>query len=867
MTLRHTAWAFGLLSLSTAGFAANSTSNDLIDTLRNNSGQQLVLQTTPANAYTMLRAAGSKPLLADQTDAPALSRAMTFLAQFGSVVGIADAQNQVTLNRTTTDRAGNQHVHLDQVQNGLPVFGARMVVHMSQAGITGVSGAFIPALADMPRSASQDTTALQAQALRSVQKRNSKAELAVQAARLMYYRSGLLQGYTGENYLAYEVMVRSVDGSIRERVILDAIKGGVINQINEIHSLKNREIYTPNQDVPPVITEGGATAPTDIPLTGDGPSDPASRAPQAPTDNLYIFAGGTYDLYANLFGREGYDDGDLPSEDQVQKSVYLINDACPNAYWNGDSTNYCPGFDADDVVSHEWSHAYTEYTHGLIYQYQSGALNEAYSDIFGEVYDLVNGLEGPLGVSLTEGEYFENGGSRWVMGEDLGEAAAAVLLRDMWDPDNFGINVHQAGIQVLNTGSPGSVITSENYYCEAGDGGGVHTNSAVPNHAFAMLVDGKSFNGVDIPAIGMTRASHIYFHAALHYQIPSTNFIQHADALAQSCADLTGVALNDVLGNPSPDVIDASTCAAVEAAMLSVEMRQSPTEKCDYQPLLQPESATPALCPEGEGPVADFSETWEGLDALPAGWEFTENLAGDTSEGTQWEIVSDLPEPHTGQAAFVANTFGGSCTPGGDISASFRLDSPEIVVSEVDSKFAMNHFVQSEAAFDGGNLKISINGGDFAIVPGTAFSWNPYNITMETGAGAVPDPAGLISGGNTSPLAGEEGWSGSDEGESISTWGVSHVDLSAVGVSAGDSIRFRFEFGQDGCNGNLGWFVDDISVSHCVVGAPSSNGETPSVVTTPSDNTNVTTGASRGGAMGYGLLMLFGLAGLRRRTR
>ena len=65
--------------------------------------------------------------------------------------------------------------------------------------------------------------------------------------------------------------------------------------------------------------------------------------------------------------------------------------SCPNANWNGITTNYCNGVTSDDVVAHEWGHAYTEYTHGLIYQYQSGALNESYSDIWGETVDLING--------------------------------------------------------------------------------------------------------------------------------------------------------------------------------------------------------------------------------------------------------------------------------------------------------------------------------------------------------------------------------------------------------------------------------------------------------------------------------------------
>ena len=45
---------------------------------------------------------------------------------------------------------------------------------------------------------------------------------------------------------------------------------------------------------------------------------------------------------------------------------------------------------SDDIVSHEWGHAYTEYTSGLVYQWQPGAMNESYSDIWGETVDLIN---------------------------------------------------------------------------------------------------------------------------------------------------------------------------------------------------------------------------------------------------------------------------------------------------------------------------------------------------------------------------------------------------------------------------------------------------------------------------------------------
>ena len=146
-------------------------------------------------------------------------------------------------------------------------------------------------------------------------------------------------------------------------------------------------------------------------------------------NNLYDFAGHTYNLYSSGFGRDSYDGLGHP-----MISVYLINQNCPNAYWNGTSTNYCPIFDADDVVSHEWGHAYTEYTHGLIYAYQSGALNESYSDIFGETMDLLNNVDGIGG--NNNAEPYPNG-QRWLVGEDLGQQVQELLLRDMYDPDRL----------------------------------------------------------------------------------------------------------------------------------------------------------------------------------------------------------------------------------------------------------------------------------------------------------------------------------------------------------------------------------------------------------------------------------------------
>ena len=76
-------------------------------------------------------------------------------------------------------------------------------------------------------------------------------------------------------------------------------------------------------------------------------------------------------------------------------------------------------------------------------------------------------------------------------------------------------------------------MTSASYTCGPTDGGGVHTNSGVPNHTFALLVDGGTYNGQTITGIGLTKAAHIFWHAQVHLPGAGHRLPRSADALAQ----------------------------------------------------------------------------------------------------------------------------------------------------------------------------------------------------------------------------------------------------------------------------------------------------------------------------------------------
>src|SRR4029453_9773666 len=100
-------------------------------------------------------------------------------------------------------------------------------------------------------------------------------------------------------------------------------------------------------------------------------------------------------------------------------------------------------------------------------------------------------------------------------------------IRDMFDPTCHA--------------NPGQVSDTLHYQCGEADNGGVHNTSRLPNHAYALLVDGGTFNGQIVGALGYNRAAAIYWRAMSVYQVPTTKFPDHADSLQPSCDDLVGV--------------------------------------------------------------------------------------------------------------------------------------------------------------------------------------------------------------------------------------------------------------------------------------------------------------------------------------
>ncbi len=695
-----------------------------------------------------VRATNDATLPTSASAATPADKAHAFFDAYGALFGVTASRSELAVTSVTSDDAGSV-VRLAQRYQSLPVFGAELIVHFDPAGaITAVNGGFLPALKVGTRP-NIGAAQAQAQAVLAV-----ASALGVDAALLAASppvigatRTGLAQDVAGEPALVWSTTVTGP--AVRQFVTVDALRGGVLERFEGVQAERQRENFNMleqnNYDLAqPCRSEG----------------DPPSGEPDC--DTAFDFSGDTYDFYFKGFQRDSFDGQGTPLRSYVHFFDALI---CPNAFWNGSVMTYCSTFPHDDVAGHEITHGVTEFSANLVYAYQPGALNESFSDIFGETIDLLNDSE-------------NEPDSRWLIGEGI---TGLGPIRDMSDPTAFG--------------DP-DATTSPNYTCAAGDNGGVHSNSGVPNKLYYLLADGGTHNGVTVQGLGLAKAAAIEFRALSRYLGRFSDFGDDAEALLASCRDLRNKRLRD----PDPETgggvfgsrITKADCAEVQKALDAVRMAAPVCQGIGPAP-------APALCATGTATRLFFDDH----EAGSPGW--TESVDPTRYTVQHWQVATDFTA--SGTHAWRVNDELTSCS-GGDFTSDVHLVSPPINLAGAGApvlRFLHDFF--TEPGFDGGNLEVNINGLWTKLEPGD-FTLNSYNANMSlqsTAPNWTPLSRGVFSGYRT-PAA-----------FPALTYAESRVNLGPYLSRDLDKIvQLRFRFGTDFCNGTeVGWYLDDVEVYEC----------------------------------------------------
>jgi len=271
--------------------------------------------------------------------------------------------------------------------------------------------------------------------------------------------------------------------------------------------------------------------------------------------DAHVYSSYTYDYYSKRFGRQGLDNRDIPianlthivrRSDAASVSPDLIGQYWAQAAYLGDGImfygegldfpinfgfgpqrwNYLSG--ALDVVAHELTHGVTDYSSGLIYANESGALNESFSDMMGTSVEF---FYQPAGTGSMKADY--------LIGEDVVTAAASNALnglRSMADPAQYGQPDH---------------FSKRLPYCttvcdDSNDEGNVHGNSGIPNQAFYLAIEGGTnrTSGIRVTGVGAANRVQIekVFYRAFAQLMPSNTTFSMARAITlQAATDLYGV--------------------------------------------------------------------------------------------------------------------------------------------------------------------------------------------------------------------------------------------------------------------------------------------------------------------------------------
>ncbi|MFT7525857.1 MAG: bacillolysin [Arenicella sp.] len=715
----------GFLFLSGSALAQSVSFKDNTQSLRRASSNTISIQKNRAAPY--VRSFYAKQAISIGAGS-AKHRSEKFLDYYAASFGASLSKANFAVNKTVdNDGIGMSHVHYQQTVKGVPVTGSYMIVHLKPEGVSAASSSVLTdgvSHINVSPAVSAQYAKTHAKALMA--RIYTGRPTILSEPHLEIYNQNLLDGAPGDGQsrLAWYMEAKGV--AIREAIWVDAMSGKAFKQFSKIADARDRFTYdsagSGAQQVSLVRTEAQ-------PATGD-----------TDTDNAHDFIGDSYDYYFDEHGRDSYDNQGAALISNVN---YCEGGSCPygNAFWDGDEMTYGAGFTIDDVVAHELSHGVIEFSANLIYQNQSGALNESFADIFGETVDLINGAG-------TDTEAV-----RWDLGEEIG------AIRNLYRP-----SLH---------GDP-EKVSDQSYVCGTQDQGGVHSNSGVPNHAFALMVDGGTYNNKTVSPIGLVKAGKIQYRALSSYLGPSSTLLDNYNALNTSCSDLIG-----------DFGISATDCTAVLNAVDAVEM--------NVVPCFTPPAPPIAECTDGTERSDYFSDDFEVINS--SNW--TTNLL--TSRNT-WTACVGTPNiycdsaPQSGTYSLLGEDIG-------SISDSVVTLASGVDVVE-NSFFRFDHKYDLESGFDGGVIEYSIDDGSNWLDAESLMTGRAYD--------------GVLSNDFENPLGGRAAFSGTQ-----SDYTTTQLDLSSL---VGETAKFRFRVGTDSSEAATGWHVDDVEVFQCVgSGGPSTS--------------------------------------------
>ncbi|MBX7243249.1 MAG: M4 family metallopeptidase [Bacteroidia bacterium] len=663
------------------------------------------------------------------------------------------------------DRVGVRHLRYRQTYKGIPVEGSMFIVHSMNQKIKSVNGDIFnnisPTVVPLISESAGLEAALQYIHAEEYAREKWKNSQSPHIQQWTEKPQGILciapvngDFRRPEWKLAYKYDIYATKPLLRKWVYVDAQTGSILWEQTELHSadVPGTAVtrYSGNQTIVAGTFNGGyrlreqgrsgvetydMNQDTDYALAEDFTDSDnfwnnTSNMDEAATD-AHWGAEMVYDYYFNEQGRNSIDDNGMKFINYVHYDVSYFN-----AFWNGQFATFGDGnsnpLTAIDISAHEFTHGVTGNSAGLIYQNESGALNEAFSDIFGTTIEF----------------YARPASADWLIGGDLGPLD---YLRSMSNP---------------NIKNNPDTYHGDYWYYGTGDNGGVHSNSGVLNKWYYILSEGETDtndlgNSFSVTGLGLDKAGDIAYKTLNDYLTPSSEYI---DARFYSL-----VAAMDLYGACSPE-LEAVTNAWYA---VGIGVPYQPTVTADFQaPALQycsPQTVTLYnFSSNADVFFWDFGDGTTSSSSNPvinhtyaANGNYTVTLIASSACGTDTLIMNDYIQigpmypcvvTMSGNNTTQSNCYGVIYDDGGpNLSYSAGFDE-RIVISptnayKIDLNFTTFRLASTDSLFiyKGTNQNAPLIGKySILMLQNTTLSINNPSVTIRLKSDAMAEDSGFV---------------------------------------------------------------------------------------------------------------------------
>jgi Zn-dependent metalloprotease len=465
-----------------------------------------------------------------------------------STYGISSIKD-LKVNRVFVDDLSMAHTRVQQTFEGVPVFGGEAIVHLNSDGsLSTVTDTLVKNV-----KVNAEPTLLGDEAINIATTEYGCSDCLTAAPEVDLW----VLRHKKKDRLVYRVQLRREDGSHETAMpvyFIDAHNGEMVFNYNNLQtttatgsgsslysgtvnittSLFNSSYYM--EDLGRKIGTFDSRNTTSSVFRFTDTDNVWNTTSQRAAVDVHFGASKVYDYYKNTHGRTGLNGSGGPGYYAAAENsaVTLISSKVHyssgynNAFWNGQFMTYGDGDGSQfsplvslDICGHEMTHGVTQFTAGLAYTGESGALNESMSDVFGALIE-----------SYARGGVVD--GNTWKVGEQCYTPANGTndALRHMDNPhnaDNFGFTTDDDPDHYSER------------YTGTGDNGGVHINSGIGNKAFYLVaVGGTHHLGGSMTGIGISAAGRIWYKALTTYMTSSTTFAEARTATTNAANDLYG---------------------------------------------------------------------------------------------------------------------------------------------------------------------------------------------------------------------------------------------------------------------------------------------------------------------------------------